>query len=135
MRRSTPSSTIYCNDVYCNGARLHGTTAGGLRKALFGSALLSMALAVAGCGQEGLSPSAARGRQVYLAQCVACHALDPSKPGPVGPPVKGASRELLQAKLLKGTYPPGYTPKRPTTIMPPQPQIAPDIAALADFLK
>ena len=46
--RCAPSSTIYCNDVYCNGARLHGTTAGGLRKALFGSALLSMALAHAG---------------------------------------------------------------------------------------
>jgi len=115
---------------------VNGITVGGLRKALFGSSLLTVALSsVAGCGQERLSPGAERGRQVYLAQCVACHAIDPSKPGPVGPAVKGASRELLEAKLLKGTYPPGYKPKRPTTIMPPQPQIAPDIAALADFLK
>jgi mono/diheme cytochrome c family protein len=113
-----------------------GTTEGGLRKALVGSALLSIALGSAsGCGQESLSPSAARGRQVYLAQCIACHAMDPAKPGPVGPPVKGASRELLEVKVLKGAYPPGYKPKRPTAIMPPQPQIAPDIDALADFLK
>jgi mono/diheme cytochrome c family protein len=114
---------------------LHGTTEGGLRKALFGSALLSIALAHSGCGPEGLSPSAARGRQVYLGQCIACHAMDPAQPGPVGPPVKGASRELLEAKVLKGTYPPGYKPKRLTAIMPPQPQVAPDIDALADFLK
>ena len=109
---------------------------GGLRKALFGSGLLAIALgSVAGCGQGGLSPSAERGRQVYLAQCIACHAMDPSQPGPVGPPLKGATRELLEAKLLTGRYPPGYTPKRPTAIMPPQPQAARDIEALADFLK
>jgi mono/diheme cytochrome c family protein len=93
------------------------------------------ALAIGGCGRAGLSPSAERGRQVYLAQCIACHAVDPSQPGPVGPPVKGSSRELLEAKLLRGTYPPGYKPKRSTAIMPLQPQTASQIAALADFLK
>lgn len=108
---------------------------GGLRKGLFGSALLSIALANAGCEGSGLSPSAERGRLVYLSQCTACHAMDPSRPGPVGPPVKGASRELLEAKLLKGTYPPGYAPKRPTGVMPPQPQLAADIPALAEFLE
>ncbi len=109
---------------------------GGLRRVLRGSGLLTVALGSAsGCGQEGLSPSAARGRQVYLAQCIACHAMDPATPGPVGPPVKGASPELLEAKVLKGTYPRGYKPKRPTAIMPPQPQVAADIDALADFLK
>lgn len=53
----------------------------------------------------------------------------------MGPPLRGSSRELLDAKLLKGTYPPGYTPKRPTTIMPPQPALEPEIASLAAFLK
>ena len=108
---------------------------GGLRRELVGSALLSLALAGAGCGRDELSPSAERGRQVYLAQCIACHAMDPSQPGPVGPPVKGASPELLETKLLRGTYPPGYKPKRPTALMPLQPQAAREIAALADFLK
>ena len=95
-------------------------------------ALAAMAaLALTGCGQEKLSPEAERGRPVYLSQCTACHAADPSQPGPVGPEIKGASRELLEAKILRGTYPPGYKPKRPTTVMPPQPQVAGDIAALA----
>jgi mono/diheme cytochrome c family protein len=92
------------------------------------------ALALAACGREPLSPAAERGRQVYLSQCTACHASDPAQPGPVGPAVKGASRELLEAKVLRGTYPPGYTPKRPTSVMPPQPQLAQEIDALAPFL-
>ena len=53
----------------------------------------------------------------------------------MGPEVKGSSRELLEAKVLRVTYPPGYKPKRPTNVMPPQPQIAGDIPALAAYLK
>jgi len=99
-------------------------------------ALAAIALALAGCSDTSSpSPAAERGRQVYLAQCTACHNTDPSQPGPVGPPVKGASRDLVEAKVVRGAYPPGYTPKRPTTVMPPQPQLAPDIPALAEFLK
>jgi len=92
-------------------------------------------LVLAGCSQDKLSPEAERGRQVYVSQCTACHAFDPSQPGPVGPEVKGSSRELLEAKILRGTYPPGYKPKRPTSVMPPQPQVANDIPALAAYLK
>jgi|SRR5262245_40571457 len=97
--------------------------------------LFFVALTVAGCGEPALSPEAERGRQVYLAQCTACHATDPAKPGPVGPPLKGSSRELLEAKVLRATYPPGYRPKRPTAIMPAQPQVARDIPALAAYLQ
>jgi mono/diheme cytochrome c family protein len=92
-------------------------------------------LALAACRSEPLSPEAERGRQVYISQCTACHAFDPSQPGAVGPEIKGASRELLEAKLLRGTYPPGYTPKRPTSVMPPQPQLAADLDALTAYLK
>jgi mono/diheme cytochrome c family protein len=97
--------------------------------------LLAVALTVAGCGGDAENPLAGRGRQVYLSQCTACHAPNPAQPGPVGPPVKGAPRELLEAKILRGAYPPGYRPKRPTQVMPPQPQLAPEIPALAEFLK
>jgi mono/diheme cytochrome c family protein len=95
----------------------------------------AVALAAAGCGRETLSPEAERGRQVYLSQCTACHATDPAKPGAVGPEVRGASRELLEAKIVRGGYPAGYQPKRPTSVMPPQPQVAADIDALAAYLK
>jgi len=99
------------------------------------AALLVVAFTAVACGGPTLDPEAERGRRVYLAQCTACHATDPAQPGPVGPPIKGSSRELLEAKVLRGTYPEGYRPKRPTGIMPPQPQIANDIAALAAYLK
>ena len=93
------------------------------------------ALALSACSGEKLSPDAERGRQIYLSSCTACHSADPAQPGPVGPEVKGSSAELLEAKLLRGTYPPGYKPKRPTSVMPPQPQVAGDIPALAAYLK
>jgi mono/diheme cytochrome c family protein len=97
--------------------------------------LLVVAAVTAGCSQTPSDPLVERGRQVYLGQCTQCHAVDPSQAGPVGPPVKGSSRELLEAKALKGAYPPGYTPKRPTSVMPPQPALAPEIPALAAYLK
>ena len=93
------------------------------------------ALALVGCGQEKMSPEAERGRTVYAGQCTACHNFDPSQPGAVGPEIKGSSRELLEAKVLRGGYPPGHKPKRPTSVMPPQPQLAGDIPALAAYLK
>lgn len=96
-------------------------------------AALASSLAFAACAENGTP--AARGKQVYLAQCIACHNSDPAKDGPLGPALKGASQELLEAKLLRGSYPPGYTPKRNTAIMPPQPQLKPHIPELGAFLK
>jgi mono/diheme cytochrome c family protein len=94
-----------------------------------------LALVLSACSSEKLSPEAERGRQIYLSSCTACHSADPTQAGPVGPEIKGSSQELLEAKLLRGTYPTGYKPKRPTAVMPPQPQVAPDIPALAAYLR
>lgn len=98
---------------------------------------LVTAAAFAACSEPSTpgGPAAERGRQVYLAQCIACHNPDAALAGPLGPAVKGSSHELLEAKILKGTYPPGYTPKRTTALMPVQPQVAPEIQSLAAFLK
>lgn len=98
-------------------------------------ALIALAVVGAGCSDAGLSPAAERGRQIYLAYCIACHNLDPAQPGAVGPPIKGASRELLEAKVVNGSYPPGYTPKRPTKVMVAIPAVAPELAALAEYLR
>ena len=93
-------------------------------------------VALGGCSQESkLSPEAERGRQIYQSQCIACHNPDPSQVGSVGPGVRGASAELLKAKIVDGTYPPGYTPKRPTRVMQPLPQLAKDVPALAEYLR
>lgn len=119
-------------------------------------ALLLAAGLLAGCGEESkpapsggpASPPATggattavaagdpeRGRRVYLAQCAACHNSDPAKDGPVGPAVKGAARELLEARVLRGGYPEGYKPKRDTKVMPPRPDLAPAIPDLAAYLR
>ena len=94
------------------------------------------ALGLTACGESSTSdPLADRGRQVYMSQCTQCHATDPAQAGAVGPAVKGASKALLEAKVLHGDYPPGYVPKRPTKVMPPMPALAPDLGALVAYLR
>jgi mono/diheme cytochrome c family protein len=78
--------------------------------------------------------SAEKGKQVWLGQCIACHNPDPTKDGPVGPAVKGSSRDLLEARVVRAEYPAGYTPKRPTKVMPPRPDLAPSVSDLAAYL-
>jgi mono/diheme cytochrome c family protein len=97
-------------------------------------------LVLAACGQEqkpapvaGGDPAV--GQQVYLAQCTACHAPNPAADGALGPAVKGATRALLEARLLHGTYPPGYTPKRDTRVMQPIPSLAGNVDDLAAYLR
>jgi mono/diheme cytochrome c family protein len=100
-------------------------------------AAITASIALTACSEKPgtVDPAAERGRQVYLAQCTACHNPDPALAGPLGPLVKGSSRELLEAKIVNGAYPPGYAPKRPTKLMPAQPVLAPEIPNLAAYLK
>ena len=99
-------------------------------------AALLLAVSAAGCsGQGDLSPEAARGRQAYVAHCSSCHSVDPAQNGPLGPALKGSSRELLEARVLRGVYPPGYTPKRPSAVMQPMPHVAGSLDDLAAYLR
>lgn len=98
-------------------------------------------LVAVGCSKDPSQPAstaqtgdARRGRGIYLANCAACHNSDPSKEGPIGPAIKGSSEALLEARLVKASYPPGYTPKRQTSLMPPQPYLKSAIPHLAAFL-
>lgn len=77
----------------------------------------------------------ARGRAVFVANCVACHSNDPSRDGPIGPAVKGSSKELLEARVLSTNYPAGYKPKRPTKVMPQFPFLKEEIPYLAAYLR
>ena len=100
------------------------------------------ALFTASCEQakrDDAAPSAAaasieRGRKVYLANCTACHNTDPGLPGAIGPAVAGSQRALIEARVLRAEYPPGYTPKRPTHAMVALPQLAGSIDDLAAYL-
>jgi mono/diheme cytochrome c family protein len=98
--------------------------------------------ALTACGKKSDAPAKTagdgdpnRGRAIYLSNCAACHNNDPSKDGPIGPAIKGSSRELIEARVLRASYPPGYTPKRKTTMMPAQPDLKPTIPYLAAFLR
>ncbi|MGH7887487.1 MAG: c-type cytochrome [Candidatus Binatia bacterium] len=75
-----------------------------------------------------------RGRAIFLANCVACHSNNPSRDGPIGPAIRGASRELLLARVLTSNYPPNYRPKRPTKIMPQFPFLKDEIPYLTAYL-
>ena len=75
-----------------------------------------------------------RGEQVFLINCTACHARNPSGPARSGPPVAGASLALLEAKVLRNEYPPGYTPQRDTKAMIPLVHLEPELPALAAYL-
>jgi mono/diheme cytochrome c family protein len=88
------------------------------------------------CKAAGTEETAAqRGRKVYAMNCMACHNSDPTRDGVLGPAVAGASRELIEARVLRGEYPPGHTPKRATKTMPPLPHLGPAIDDLAAYLK
>lgn len=103
--------------------------------------LLAGSVLLAGCGRDesstttGTGGNAAKGQQMWLAHCVACHNADPAKDGPIGPAVNGSSPALLEAKVLRGDYPPGHKPKRETKVMPPRPDLAPNLPDLVAFLK
>ena len=92
--------------------------------------ILPFVLLLGAWGQDGNDP-VARGMRVYLMEYTACHNSNPAKDGPVGPAIKESSLELLEARTLRA----GYTPKRNTSLMPPQPKVAAKISDLATFLR
>lgn len=101
--------------------------------------LLLGALFLVACSNDdaskaGANPEVARGRAVFLANCVACHNNDPARDGPIGPAIKGSPRELLEARVLTSNYPPNYRPKRPTKIMPQFPFLKDEIPYLTAYL-
>jgi mono/diheme cytochrome c family protein len=109
-----------------------------VRPSKFYGTFLVSAIILWGCGDDTSktvsNPNAARGRGVYLANCVACHNNDPARDGPIGPAIKGSPKELLEARVLSTSYPPNYRPKRATKIMPQFPFLKDEIPYLAAYL-
>ncbi|MDB5103962.1 MAG: cytochrome [Fibrobacteres bacterium] len=84
--------------------------------------------------QEASDPLVTRGRGLYLSNCISCHNVNPARAGSLGPDIKGSSLELVQARVLRGEYPPGYAPKRPTKIMVKLPLTEVDVKAVHAYL-
>jgi len=94
-------------------------------------------LAASGCSGASdaeSDPAVARGRDVYKSVCLACHAADPNQSGSLGPAIAGSSRELIEARVVHGTYPKGYTPKRAGNEMPKFPNLAGSVDDLTAYL-
>jgi len=97
-------------------------------------------LALIACGSAAcsssaeLSPLAQQGQRVYQNVCIACHNGDPTQDGSAGPAIAGSSRELIEARVLHASYPPGYTPKRQSNAMPRFEYLSDQIDALAAYL-
>lgn len=96
--------------------------------ALFAAGLL------AACGKEETRTEADKGRTLYSLHCTACHNVDPSKDGSLGPALKGSSLDLLIARVTRGEYPPGYSPKRSTHIMQKLPLTEDEVKSLHAYL-
>ena len=100
---------------------------------------LAALVAALACGGEpeqatGADAAAARGKLVYSNVCTACHNADPRQSGVLGPEIAGAVQELIEAKVLRGEYPPGYAPKQPSAAMPKYEYLAKSTADLAAYL-
>jgi mono/diheme cytochrome c family protein len=75
------------------------------------------------------------GRSAYNANCIACHSLDPTQDGALGPAVAGSSFALLEARVLRAEYPEAYQPKRTTRVMVALPHLEPRLVELTVYLE
>jgi mono/diheme cytochrome c family protein len=109
---------------------------------LFSFVALACALVLTGCTKKAAPTSTemtpeqliSRGKAIYVSNCMACHNVDPSKDGAVGPSVAGSSKELLEERILRAAYPAGYKPKRETRAMVALPHLQNEIPALTAYL-
>lgn len=114
---------------------MHGRTSLGFALwVVFASGLAGLAAGCSGSESVTLSEAAERGKSVYAGVCIACHSPNPAHDGALGPAIAGASRELLEARVVRGEYPPGYEPKRSSTAMPAFPHLAGQIDDLHAYL-
>ncbi len=103
----------------------------------FGLLAATLVEALVGCSESAdkFSEAGLRGQRTYQNVCVACHHPDPNVAGILGPPLADSSLELLEAKVLNTSYPPGYTPKRDTASMPAFAYLGEKLPDLEDYLR
>ena len=98
-------------------------------------AAFAVAAVLLACKSAADATPAELGKRAYVANCIACHNPDPAKDGTIGPALAGSSLALVEARIMRAEYPPGYTPKRDSHLMPAQPFLKNDVPALAAYLE
>jgi mono/diheme cytochrome c family protein len=98
-------------------------------------ALAALAFDALGCGGPSQPQTPVQiGRRVYMTNCVVCHNPNPNLTGSQGPAIAGSAKVLVEARVLRAAYPPGYKPQRSTHAMVALPQLAPQIDNIVAFL-
>ena len=97
-------------------------------------ATLSCSEAGDGGGSGGELDAVARGEHYYQNVCIACHSGDPNADGTLGPALAGTPLAVIEAKVMRGEYPEGYTPKRETATMPRFEFLGPELSNIAAYL-
>lgn len=81
----------------------------------------------------------AKGKTIYVANCLQCHNKDPREKGSIGPAQADTPWEVVKHKVVTGRYPealpPGYTPQRTTKAMRAFPKLEGDLPAIWAYLK
>ncbi|MGE0764337.1 MAG: cytochrome c [Bdellovibrionales bacterium] len=75
-----------------------------------------------------------QGKSVYIANCTACHNMDPRLDGSIGPGIGGASLELIERRVVHGDYPANYKPKRQSRSMVALPHLKDSVEALHAYV-
>lgn len=81
----------------------------------------------------------AKGKEIYLSQCIKCHNKDPNVKGAIGPEMVDAPLSVMQAKVFTGRYPDvlpeGFVPKRKTKQMTKLPQYIKDVPSIHAYVQ
>jgi len=81
----------------------------------------------------------AKGKELYLAQCIRCHNADPNIKGPIGPEMVDAPLDVMKYKVATGRYPDvlpeGFVPKRTTKQMTKLPAVVPDVPSIHAYVQ
>ncbi len=74
------------------------------------------------------------GKNIYYANCIVCHNVNPRLAGAIGPDVANSSLELITDRVMRTEYPKDYKPKRQSKLMVALPQLEKELPALHAYL-
>lgn len=75
------------------------------------------------------------GQKIYKMTCAKCHNLNPHIKGSIGPDLYTTPREVFHTKVVTGTYPKDYTPKRKTRTMPRFKHLTTKVDLIYDYIQ
>lgn len=85
------------------------------------------------------NPEHAKGKRLYMSNCLQCHNKDPNIKGAIGPEIVDAPLEVMVSKVMTSNYPnplpPGFVPKRKSHAMRAIPKLKDDIPLIWAYVQ